>query len=47
MKTSDIGRITFYRGSGMEKNDGKCPSAKKLHVNTGIYSPFYTFKEVM
>lgn len=48
MKTSYTGRIKFYRGSGMEKDDGKCPSAKKLHVKyCGIYRQLYTFKEVI
>lgn len=31
MKTSSISRVRFYRGSGMEKNDGKSAGAK-LHV---------------
>lgn len=41
MKTSDIGRIKFYRGSGMEKNDEKCPSAKKLRGNTVVFTAHY------
>lgn len=41
MKTSYIGRIKFYRGSGMEKDDGKCLSANKLHVNTVVFTAHY------
>lgn len=41
MKTFYIGRIKFYKGSGLEKNDGKCPSAKNLHVNTVVFIAHY------